>query len=181
MNFIKGDLEGLYIIEPSIYSDSRGHFYESYRKDLFREKTGFLGEFVQDNESYSTKNVLRGLHFQSPPFAQAKLVRVIHGEVLDVAVDIRKNSPTYGQHQKIVLSSENKRMFFIPEGFAHGLLIISESAVFSYKCSHLYAPDYEGGFVWNDPTLNIDWLTNKPMISVKDAELGYFDRFVTCF
>lgn len=181
MNFIKGDLEGLYIIEPSIYSDSRGHFYESYRKDLFREKTGFLGEFVQDNESYSTKNVLRGLHFQSPPFAQAKLVRVIHGEVLDVAVDIRKNSPTYGQHQKIVLSSENKRMFFIPEGFAHGLLILSESAVFSYKCSHLYAPDCEGGFVWNDPSLNIDWLTNKPMISAKDAELGYFDTFVSCF
>lgn len=181
MNFLKGELEGLYIIEPSIYTDDRGHFYESYRKDLFKEKTGFLGEFVQDNESYSTKNVLRGLHFQIPPFAQAKLVRVIQGEVLDVAVDIRKNSPTYGHYQKVILSGENKRMFFIPEGFAHGFLTLSETAVFSYKCSNLYAPNCEGGFVWSDPSLNIDWSENEPIISAKDAQLGYFDKFVTYF
>jgi dTDP-4-dehydrorhamnose 3,5-epimerase len=177
MKFIKGELEGLYIIEPTIYTDDRGYFYESYRKDLFKEKTGFLGEFVQDNESYSTKNVLRGLHFQLPPFAQAKLVRVIHGEVLDVAVDIRKNSPTFGQHQKVVLSCENKRMFFIPEGFAHGFLTLSEIAVFSYKCSNLYAPKYEGGFAWNDPVLKIEWTEKNPIVSSKDAQLRYFDIF----
>lgn len=181
MNFLKGELEGLYIIEPTIYTDERGHFYESYRKDLFQEKTGFLGEFVQDNESYSTKNVLRGLHFQRPPFAQAKLVRVIQGEVLDVAVDIRKNSPTYGFYQKVVLSGENKRMFFIPEGFAHGFLTLSESAIFSYKCSNLYNASAEGGIRWNDSFLDIDWTENNPIVSNKDDQLGYFDKFVSCF
>ena len=181
MNFIEGDLKGLYIIEPKIFSDSRGHFYETFRSDEFNEETGFSGKFVQDNESFSHKNVLRGLHFQNPPFAQAKLVRVIQGEVLDVAVDIRKDSPTFGMHQKVILSGENKRMFFIPEGFAHGFLTLSESAIFSYKCSNLYAPNSEGGLLWNDPILNIDWSINDPIVSSKDTKSVNFDKFVSKF
>jgi len=181
MNFVKGEIEGLFVIEPKVFSDDRGHFYETYSEDLFQEKTGFTGDFVQDNESFSFKNVLRGLHFQHPPFAQAKLVRVIQGEVLDVAVDIRKGSPSYGLHQKIILSAENKRMFFIPEGFAHGFLTLSETAIFSYKCSNVYAPNCEGGFIWNDPSLGIDWGVNNPIVSAKDAELVNFDKFASKF
>jgi dTDP-4-dehydrorhamnose 3,5-epimerase len=181
MEFIKGEIDGLFIIEPKLFKDDRGHFYETFSKEQFNLNTGFSGEFVQDNESFSYKNVLRGLHFQNPPFGQAKLVRVIQGEVLDVAVDIRKDSPTYGQHQKVILSSQNKRMFFIPEGFAHGFLTLSDVAIFSYKCSNLYAPDYEGGLLWNDPLLNIDWGVNEPIVSFKDTQLVNFVKFTSKF
>lgn len=181
MNFLKCEIEGLFIIEPKLFVDNRGHFFETFRSDVFKKNTGFQNEFIQDNESFSRRNVLRGLHFQNPPFAQAKLVRVIQGEVLDVAVDIRKDSPTFGQHQKVILSSENKRMFFIPEGFAHGFITLSESAIFSYKCSNLYNASAEGGIRWNDSFLNIDWTVNNPIISNKDDQLGYFDKFVSCF
>jgi dTDP-4-dehydrorhamnose 3,5-epimerase len=181
MKFVELNISGLYLIEPTVYKDERGYFYETFRADLFREKTGFLGDFIQDNESFSYKNVLRGLHFQNPPFAQAKLVRVVQGEVLDVAVDLRKDSPTYGKHEIVRLSAENKRIFFIPEGFAHGFLTVSDTAVFSYKCSQLYAPNHEGGLLWNDPDLDIDWTTNNPIISSKDADLMNFDKFASNF
>lgn len=181
MKFIALDILGLYLIESKLYCDDRGHFYETFREDLLKENTGFEGSFIQDNESFSHKNVLRGLHFQNPPFAQAKLVRVIQGEVIDVAVDLRKNSPTYGKHQAVRLTDKNKRMFFIPEGFAHGFVTISETAIFSYKCSQIYAPDYEGGILWNDPVLNIDWTVSNPIISPKDNLLVNFDKFVSEF
>lgn len=181
MKFIEGNLSGLFIIEPKIFADDRGCFYETFSKTIFEKNTGFNGDFVQDNESISYKNVLRGLHFQNPPYAQAKLVRVTEGEVLDVAVDIRKGSSTYGQHQAIPLSAENKRMFFIPEGFAHGFVALTERVVFNYKCSNLYHPEAEGGIIWNDPTLSIDWKTEEPIVSEKDRKLTNFDKFVSLF
>jgi dTDP-4-dehydrorhamnose 3,5-epimerase len=181
MKFITGDLKGLFIIEPKIFTDDRGCFYETFSKTVFENNTGFSGDFLQDNESISYKNVLRGLHFQTPPFAQAKLVRVTEGEVLDVALDIRKESPTYGQHQSIVLSAENKRTFFIPEGFAHGFVALTERVIFNYKCSDLYHPEAEGGIIWNDPILGIDWKTERPIVSEKDQKLTNFDKFVSLF
>lgn len=156
MNFIKTKIEGLVIIEPSVFADDRGFFMETYSQKVFAEN-GIDVEFVQDNHSRSTKGVLRGLHFQKPPFAQDKLVRCTRGEVLDVAVDLRQDSPTFGQHEAILISEENKRMVFIPKGFAHAFLVLSDVADFQYKCSNFYNKESEGGLLWNDPELKIDW------------------------
>lgn len=169
MNVISTPIKGVFIIEPSIFSDSRGYFFESYNQNEFDEKIGSV-RFVQDNESYSSYGVLRGLHFQKPPFAQSKLVRVISGRVLDVAVDIRNGSPTYGQHVAVELSGENHRQFFIPRGFAHGFVVLSETALFQYKCDNFYAPQSEGAIAWNDPALAIDWRipADRILLSEKD-------------
>jgi dTDP-4-dehydrorhamnose 3,5-epimerase len=155
-NFIKTKIEGLIIIEPSVFPDDRGFFMESYNQKVFVEN-GIDVTFVQDNHSRSTKGVLRGLHFQKPPFAQDKLIRCTRGEVLDVAVDIRKDSPTFGQSESVILSEENKKMFFIPQGFAHGFLVLSDIADFQYKCSNFYNKESEGGILWNDPKLGIEF------------------------
>ena len=156
MEVLLTNINGVYILEPKIFTDSRGYFFESYS---FREFASKIGEitFVQDNESKSTYGVLRGLHFQKPPYAQSKLVRVIKGKVLDIAVDLRKTSPTYGQHVSAILSEENHRQLFIPKGFAHGFAVLSEEAIFTYKCDEFYQPEAEGAISWNDPDLNIDW------------------------
>lgn len=150
-------IPGVLIIEPRIFKDARGYFFESYNKRAFEEATGLHVDFVQDNESCSSRGVLRGLHFQRPPHTQSKLVRCVSGRVLDVAVDIRKGSPTFGQHVAVELSAENHRQFFIPKGFAHGFAVLSETAVFQYKCDHYYAPQSDGGISIMDPALGIDW------------------------
>ncbi len=172
MNFIKTEIEGLTIIEPRVFGDSRGYFFESFNQKQFEENIGPIN-FVQDNESRSSYGVLRGLHFQKPPYNQAKLVRCIEGEVLDVAVDLRKDSPTYGKHVSVVLSDENKRQFFVPRGFAHGFVVLSKSAIFSYKVDNWYAPEHDSGIAWNDPQLNIDWKIplESILLSAKDKEL----------
>ena len=154
--FIPGKISGLVIIQASVFGDDRGFFMETYSEKVFAEN-GIDVEFVQDNHSKSTKGVLRGLHFQKPPFAQDKLVRCTRGEVLDVAVDIRPNSPTFGQYQSVLLTEENKTMFFIPKGFAHGFLVLSDIAEFQYKCSNFYNKESEGGVLYNDPAIGIDW------------------------
>lgn len=156
MNFITTDIEGLVIIEPKVFGDDRGYFMETFSEQLFREKVAQV-EFVQDNESKSRYGVLRGLHFQLPPYEQAKLVRVVKGRAWDVAVDIRKGSATYGQYIGIELSEENKRQVFIPRGFAHGFSVLSDELIFQYKCDNYYHPESEGAIAWDDPTLNIDW------------------------
>ena len=156
MNVIKTDLDGVVIIEPRIFNDDRGYFFESFsERDFFANVREV--HFVQDNESKSSYGVLRGLHFQKPPFAQSKLVRVIKGAVLDVAVDIRVGSPTFGKYVAVELSADNHRQFFIPRGFAHGFSVLSDEVIFQYKCDNFYAPQYEGAIAWNDPSLNIDW------------------------
>jgi dTDP-4-dehydrorhamnose 3,5-epimerase len=182
MNFINTHIEGLIIIEPKVFGDSRGYFLETYHKDNFNTHVTETS-FIQDNESKSSKGVLRGLHFQKPPFSQAKLVRAIDGEVLDVAVDLRKNSKTYGQHFSILLSGENKKQLFIPRGFAHGFVVLSESAVFSYKVDNLYSPSHDSGILWNDETLKIDWNidSSKILLSEKDQKLICFKEFNTPF
>lgn len=157
MKIIETEIQGLLIIEPDVYGDSRGYFFESFNKRRFEEQTGVSVDFVQDNESRSAYGVVRGLHFQKPPHAQAKLVRVVSGRVLDVAVDLRDDSPTYGRHVTVELSGENHRQVFIPKGFAHGFSVLSEEAVFQYKCDDCYAPEYEGAVAWDDPDLAIDW------------------------
>ena len=157
MEVIKTDLEGVLILEPRIFTDGRGYFFESYNQREFLAKTGLDINFVQDNESFSSYGVLRGLHFQKGEYAQAKLVRVIEGKVLDVAVDIRKGSPTFGKWTAVELSGENHRQFFIPRGFAHGFSVLSPTARFQYKCDNFYAPGQEGAIAWNDPDLAIDW------------------------
>lgn len=144
------------LIEPTVFGDERGYFFESFSQKEFQEKVCHT-VFVQDNESKSKYGVLRGLHFQKPPFEQAKLVRVVRGKVLDVAVDIRRDSPSFGRHVSTELSEENKRQLFIPRGFAHGFAVLSEEVIFQYKCDNYYAPPYEGAILWNDPQLNIDW------------------------
>ena len=157
MNFIKSPkIDGIVIVEPQVFEDDRGFFMETYSKKVFAEN-GIDIEFVQDNHSRSSQGVLRGLHFQKPPFAQAKLIRVTQGEVVDVAVDIRPNSPTFGQYQSVLLTEENKTMFFIPKGFAHGFLVLSDIADFQYKCSNFYSKESEGGVLYNDPAIGIDW------------------------
>lgn len=156
MKLIKTHIEGVTVIEPKVFSDSRGCFFESFSERDFAEAVGPV-RFVQDNESRSVYGVIRGLHFQKPPHAQAKLVRVVKGKVLDVVVDLRKDSPTFGQHVAMELSDENRRQMFIPRGFAHGFSVLSEEAVFQYKCDSYYAPESEGSLAWNDPDLNIDW------------------------
>ena len=156
MDFKKTAIEGVYIIEPRVFNDARGYFFEAWKKEEFEKNIGPI-EFVQDNESKSSYGVLRGLHYQKGAASQSKLVRVIKGKVLDVAVDIRKSSPTFGQHVMVELSDENKRQFFIPRGFAHGFLVLSDEAVFTYKVDNPYAPQAETGICWNDPAIGIDW------------------------
>ena len=156
MNVIKTAIEGVVILEPRVFNDARGYFFESYSKRVFDEEVMPV-DFVQDNESCSTRGVMRGLHFQRPPFAQAKLVRCVKGAVLDVAVDIRKGSPTYGQHVAVELTEENHRQLFIPRGFAHGFAVLSDIAVFQYKCDNYYHPEADGGISIADPSLAIDW------------------------
>lgn len=169
MPFIKTPIPDLLIFEPKIIEDERGYFFESYNQQVF-EEAGIRARFVQDNQSRSTYGVLRGLHYQLSPFAQAKLVRVIEGEVLDVAVDIRTDSPTYGQWYSVVLSAANKRQLFVPRGFAHGYVVLSPTAEFFYKCDNFYAKDHEGSIRYDDPTLNIDWQIDlgKAILSEKD-------------
>lgn len=162
-------IAGLLEIEPVVFGDERGYFYETYNLSKFRD-AGINEEFVQDNQSKSSAGVLRGLHFQNPPHAQGKLVRVINGSVLDVAVDIRKGSPTYGHYHKVLLSEENKKMFWIPPGFAHGFATLENDTIFAYKCTGSYNKESEGSVRWDDPTLNIDWGIDHPSLSDKDRE-----------
>lgn len=156
MEVIKTAIEGVVIIEPRLFRDNRGYFFESFNQKEFEQKVRPV-RFVQDNESYSSYGVLRGLHFQKLPFAQSKLVRVVQGTVLDVAVDIRRGSPTFGRHVAVELSGDNHRQFFIPRGFAHGFCVLSQTALFQYKCDNFYTPQSEGAVAWNDPALDIDW------------------------
>lgn len=169
VEIIKTEIEGVVILKPKIFGDERGYFFESFSMKQFQEEVCNT-TFVQDNESCSTYGVIRGLHFQKPPHAQSKLVRVVKGKVLDVAVDIRKDSPTFGKHVAVELSEENKLQFFLPRGMAHGYAVLSEEAIFQYKCDNYYAPQSEGSIIWNDPTLNIDWgiPLDKVLISEKD-------------
>ena len=178
MNFIKTDLEGCYILEPNLHNDERGYFMESFNENIFNKETGNTTHFVQDNQSFSSKGVLRGLHYQVKEHAQAKLIRVLSGEVLDIAVDIRQNSTTYGKHVSIILSESNQKQIFIPKGFAHGFLVLSETATFFYKCDNFYNKESEGGIIYNDPTLNINWGDEKEkwIISEKDVNLPTFDK-----
>ena len=180
MNITKTDIEGLIIIEPQIFKDSRGAFFESWNAKKFKQ-LGISEDFVQDNQSVSSKGVLRGLHFQNPPYAQAKLVRVIKGSVLDVAVDLRKNSPTYGKHVSVILSEQNNKSFFIPKGFAHGFLSLEDNTVFNYKCTDYYNKESEGSLLWNDEDLKIDWQIDNPLISEKDLQADFFKNFKTKF
>ncbi len=167
--FTETGIEGLFIFEPKVWGDDRGYFFESYNYDVFR-KAGINSIFVQDNQSRSTRGVLRGLHYQRGAYAQAKLVRCIEGEVIDVVVDIREGSPTYGQSMSILLSAENKKQLYIPRGFAHGFLVLSETAEFFYKCDNFYSKESEGGVLFNDPALNIDWQfdLSQAILSEKD-------------
>ena len=169
-------LEGCFIIEPKIYSDARGYFQETFNQQTFQQLTGETVNFVQDNESMSSKGVLRGLHYQKGEHAQAKLVRVIKGKVLDIAVDLRKDSPTFGDHFSIELSGINKTQLFIPRGFAHGFIVLENDTIFSYKCDNFYNKESEGGIIYNDETLEIDWLfpESEMIISEKDKELPTF-------
>jgi len=183
MEVIKTDIEGLVIIKPKVFGDERGYFLESFNLDWFRENIQKDISFVQDNESKSSKGVLRGLHFQKPPFEQAKLVRVIEGSVIDVAVDLRKDSTTYGKSFAIELTAENKLQLFVPRGFAHGFFVNSETAIFSYKVDNNYAPKFEDGIIWNDKDLNIDWqiMNEAILLSEKDKTLQQFSQFKSPF
>lgn len=171
MNVIKTDIDGLVIIEPRVFGDSRGYFFESFSERDFKREVADV-DFVQDNESKSSYGVVRGLHFQKPPYAQAKLVRVVKGKVLDVAVDLRKESPTFGRYVAMELSEENHRQMFIPRGFAHGFSVLSEEVIFQYKCDNYYAPQSEGAVAWDDPDLDIDWKipAGKVLLSEKDKK-----------
>jgi dTDP-4-dehydrorhamnose 3,5-epimerase len=182
MKFTKTSISGLVIIEPKVFLDSRGYFFEPYNKEKF-DKYLDITNFVQDNESKSSKGVLRGFHFQKPPYDQAKLVRCIEGKVLDIALDLRKQSQTYGKYEKVILSAENKKQFFIPRGFAHAFLVLSETAIFSYKVDNIYAPEYDSGVIWNDPNLLIDWGFNESelIISEKDKNLCLFSEINSPF
>ena len=169
MEVIKTDIDGVVVIEPRLFNDARGYFFESFSQREFDEKVGRV-EFVQDNESKSSYGVMRGLHFQRPPFTQAKLVRCVRGAVLDVAVDIRKGSPTYGRHVAVELTEDNHRQFFIPRGFAHGFSVLTPEVIFQYKCDNFYAPQSEGALAWDDPDLGIDWRipADRVILSEKD-------------
>lgn len=176
MKVVETGIKGVLILEPQVFGDSRGYFFESFSQKQFDELVGDT-VFVQDNESKSSYGVVRGLHYQLPPYTQAKLVRVVKGSVWDVAVDLRKGSETYGQHIAVELSEENKRQFFIPKGFAHGFAVLSEEAIFQYKCDHYYAPGHEGGIKFDDAALGIDWRIprEKMILSEKDLQLGGFE------
>ena len=182
MNVIKTDIEGVLILEPRVFKDARGYFFESYNKEEFDRLVAPV-DFVQDNESCSTRGVMRGLHFQRPPHTQAKLVRCVRGEVLDVAVDIRKGSPTFGKHVSCLLTEENHRQFFVPRGFAHGFAVLSDVAVFQYKCDNFYAPQADGGISILDDSLGIDWGIdiNEAILSEKDKNHPLLKDFETPF
>lgn len=173
MKFTPTKIKDVWILEPTIFEDSRGYFYESYNKELFNQSTGLNVEFVQDNQSKSDKGVLRGLHYQTGKHAQAKLVRVLQGAVQDIAVDLRENSPTYGQYVSVVLSGENHKQLFVPRGFAHGFLVLEDNTIFSYKCDNFYNKASEGGIIYNDKTIAIDWQLDKSefQLSAKDEIL----------
>ena len=170
MKVLSTSLEGVLVIEPSVFEDKRGFFMETYQQKKYRE-SGIDRDFVQDNLSYSVRRMLRGLHYQFP-HAQAKLVQVIAGEIYDVAVDIRRGSPTFGEWIGVHLSDKNKRQIYVPEGFAHGFCVLSETALFMYKCSDLYAPDCESGILWSDPDIGIEWPVEKPLLSEKDSRFA---------
>lgn len=172
MNYIQTEIEGVFIIEPKVFKDSRGYFMEAWKQEEFNEHVGKTN-FIQDNESKSAFGVLRGLHYQKGSLSQAKLVRVIKGRVLDVAVDIRKSSPTFGKHVKIELSEENKRQLFIPRGFAHGFLVLSDEAIFTYKVDNPYAPQAEAGIRWDDPALAIEWPIDFSQVLTSDKDLKH--------
>lgn len=182
MNFIKTTIPDLIIIEPTVFGDDRGYFLESFNQKAFTEHISSVA-FVQDNESKSSRGVLRGLHFQKPPFNQAKLVRCISGKVLDVVVDLRKGSPTFGKHSTVELTGDNKRQLFVPRGFAHGFVVLSDTATFSYKVDNDYAPEYDSGILWNDDTLAIDWKISAAdvLLSEKDKDLPLFKNFISPF
>lgn len=165
------DIEGLLLITPDVFHDDRGYFLETFEERRYQEAIGFSEHFVQDNLSFSKKGVLRGLHYQAPPFGQGKLVSVLSGKVLDVAVDIRFGSPTFGKYVSVELSEENHRQFFVPVGFVHGFVTLSESALFAYKCTNVYSQEHDRGIIWNDPEIGIDWGVDKPIISEKDRSL----------
>ena len=171
MKFTPTKLEGCFVVEPKIFNDERGYFLESYNENVFQNGIGAQVQFVQDNQSFSTKGVLRGLHYQTGDHAQAKLVRVLHGEVLDVAVDIRPSSKTYGEHVSVLLSAENQKQLFVPRGFAHGFLVVSNTATFFYKCDNFYNKESEGGILYNDDYLNIDWKFPKETLIISDKDL----------
>ena len=180
MQLQKTQIEGLLLIHPDLFTDDRGYFYESYQKEKFLE-LGIDSDFLQDNESMSMKGVLRGLHFQAPPFAQGKLVKVVSGSVKDVAVDLRKNSQTYGKWESAILSADNKLMMWIPEGFAHAFITLEDYTIFQYKCSNYYNKESEEGIIWNDPDLNIDWEIDKPLVSGKDLKGLAFKDIISPF
>ncbi len=180
MEIVETKIPDLCIIKPKVFEDPRGYFFESYNKESFL-RSGIDQNFVQDNESKSGKGVLRGLHFQKPPFAQGKLVRVMRGAVLDVAVDLRKSSPTYGKWASVELTQDNKWMYWVPPGFAHGFVTLEDNTVFFYKCTNVYNKESEGAILWNDPDLNIDWNIDQPLLSPKDVEAPLFKDFVSPF
>ena len=184
MNFIRTKIEDVVIIEPAVHGDHRGYFVETFRQDKLEDFLGFKLNFCQDNESKSSYGVLRGLHYQMPPFSQTKLVRVIEGRVLDVAVDIRKGSPTFGNHVAVELTGENKRQLFVPRGFAHGFVVLSDSATFAYKVDNYYSPENDRGIAFDDPSIGIDWIVEREKLNLsqkdtkqpllKDAQLFNF-------
>jgi len=182
MEIIKTEIPGLLVIKPRIFPDERGYFFECYNQDRY-QKEGIESQFIQDNEAESTFGVIRGLHYQLNPFAQAKLVRVIKGRVYDVAVDIRKGSPTFGKWYGIELSEENKHQLYVPRGFAHGYSVLEDNTIFSYKCDNLYTPDKEASIIFNDPTLNIDWKipAEKQLVSEKDFKCPTFENAIINF
>jgi dTDP-4-dehydrorhamnose 3,5-epimerase len=181
MKITKTDFRDLLVLEPTIFTDRRGVFYESFNEAKFRIETGLNISFVQDNESSSAKHVLRGMHFQVPPKGQAKIVRVVKGAVLDVVIDLRKTEPTYGRHYKLELSAENKLQLFVPEGFAHGFLVLEDQTVFSYKCSNYYSKELESSLRWNDPAFAIDWGVINPILSDRDQEGLFWSEFQSPF
>ena len=170
MNFIRTNISDVVICEPVVHGDHRGYFVETFRADKLEEFLGYNIDFCQDNESKSSKGVLRGLHYQLPPHAQTKLVRVIQGRVLDVAVDIRKNSPTFGQHVSVELSAENKKQLFVPRGFAHGFVVLEDDTVFAYKVDNYYSPECDRGIAFDDPDLDIDWILKKEELNLSDKD-----------
>jgi len=170
MQFTKTNIQDVFIIDPQVFGDERGYFFESFNQKQFEEHVGKI-DFIQDNESKSSKGVLRGLHFQKPPFTQSKLLRCIEGEVLDVVVDLRKESPTYKQYLSVVLSGDNKKQIFVPRGFAHGFLVLSDKATIAYKVDNYYAPDYDSGIAWNDEDIAVDW-----GVSIDDVQLSGKDK-----
>ena len=182
MNLIKTNIDGLVLLKPTIFKDVRGYFIESFNQKKMNKLLGNVN-FVQDNESYSSKGILRGLHFQIPPYTQAKLVRCVKGVILDIALDLRRNSKSYGQFETTILSCDNKEQLFIPKGFAHGFIVLSDSATISYKADNYYNPEFESGLIWNDPDLNIDWKINKAeiIVSEKDTKLSTFNNFISPF